>query len=64
MFDDKIGLIELVIFLLIAFVLPAIAIVGDDRNWERKERRKIPAAQNPRAQTGDAADAGLAGGST
>jgi hypothetical protein len=60
MTQDKIGLIELLIFLLIAFVLPAVVILRDDRNWQRKERRKAPAAEPARAPAGS----GFAGEST
>jgi hypothetical protein len=62
MWDDKIGPIELVIFLLIAFVLPFIVIAGDDRNWHRKAPKS--GARERRTQEASAADADLASGQT
>jgi len=39
MFDNLIGPIEMVVFLLIAVVLPVIVMVQDDRNWDRAGRK-------------------------
>jgi hypothetical protein len=40
MSDDVIGPIEVVIFLLIAVVLPVIVMLQDDRNWDRSDDRR------------------------
>jgi hypothetical protein len=39
MTDDVIGPIEVLIFILIAVVLPVVVMVLDDANWVRKEGR-------------------------
>jgi hypothetical protein len=40
--DDVIGPTEVLIFVLIAFVLPFVIIFMDDRAWERSKREGDP----------------------
>jgi hypothetical protein len=64
MWDDTVGPIELLIFFLIAVVLPVIVIVRDDRNWERKPQRKPAAPSKREVPADEPSDIGLSSGPT
>jgi len=64
MADDVIGPIELLIFILIAVVLPVAVMVLDDANWERKEGRKDRIAGSRARSAGDRSGIGLSSGAT
>jgi hypothetical protein len=64
MADDVIGPIELLIFILIAVVLPVVVMVLDDANWERKEGRKDPIPAGRERSAGDRSGIGLSSGAT
>ncbi len=64
MADDVIGPIELLIFILIAVVLPVVVMVLDDANWERKGGGKGPIPAGRESSAGDSSGIGLSGGAT